>query len=163
MKTISYVIIAIVVIFAMYLLMHAPIYNDVKCMSGFQHSHFGYCQSGRFFDITNAYGLESKGFDNYPSIESKEFCDWYFAKTPNVPVNHIMQNEIQKNPLTMYFLSKFPDASYRTTMTEESEPTTKKIYLSLFFKQRDFFNRIFFCAMSLCTGTFKLSLSDKSN
>ena len=126
MKTVSYVLIPIAVIFAMFLFMHAPIYGDVKCLTGLPHSHFGYCLIGKSFDIPNVYGQEDQGFDNYPPIESKEFCDWYFAKTPNVPVNHIMKSEIEKNPLTMYFLSKFPDASYRITLTEDSDPPRKK-------------------------------------
>ena len=59
MKTRFYIIIAVTIIFSMYLLMDAPIYNDIQCMSGFEHSHFGNCQSGKFFEINMAFAEKS--------------------------------------------------------------------------------------------------------
>jgi len=73
----SYVVIAVVVLFAMYLLIHAPIYNDVKCMPGFQHSHFGYCQLGKFFEIPYAYAVELTANINPQEPESQFIAKYH--------------------------------------------------------------------------------------
>ena len=52
MKTNLLVIITIVILFSMYVLMHAPIYpNPEQCDAGFEHHHFGYCGSNLFVVI----------------------------------------------------------------------------------------------------------------
>ena len=64
---------------------------------------------------------ESTG--EYPAINSREFCDWYYEEMPSdVQANRIMKEEILKNPLTSYFLSKSADPTYRILAQEDSFP-----------------------------------------
>ena len=59
----------------------------------------------------------------YSTINSREFCDWYHDEKPSdVQSNKIMKEEILKNPLTLYFLSKSTDPTYRILAQEDSFP-----------------------------------------
>ncbi len=59
----------------------------------------------------------------YPTINSREFCDWYHEEKPSdIQANKIMREEILKNPLTSYFLSKSTNPTYRVLAQEDSFP-----------------------------------------
>jgi hypothetical protein len=61
--------------------------------------------------------------EDYPPINSEKFCDWYFGENPpEEQTNSIMKKEILKNSLTMYFLSKSTDPTYRVLPQEDSFP-----------------------------------------
>ncbi len=76
--------------------------------------------SGAFAISGIAYGFSD---ENYPPVDSQEFCDWYHEdRSVKKPTYHILKEEIQKNPSTLYFLSKAVDPTYRVTLTEESFP-----------------------------------------
>lgn len=75
---------------------------------------------GTFGIINIAHGFSD---ESYPPIDSQEFCDWYHEdRSVKKPTYHILKEEIQKNPLTLYFLSKAIDPTYRVSLTEDSFP-----------------------------------------
>ena len=59
----------------------------------------------------------------YPPVDSEEFCEWYHEKKPSSSQTfEIMKNEISKSPNIQYFVSHFPDISYKNGIVEESFP-----------------------------------------
>ena len=72
----------------------------------------------------NIPGMSSEpSTSQYPVINSREFCDWYHEERPSdIQSNKIMKEEILKNPLTSYFLSKSTDPTYRILAQEDSFP-----------------------------------------